>query len=174
MTVADRIRSRREELNISQEELARMIGNKDKSTISKIEKSGDNVTMKNINRIAEALNVTSQYLLGWEQEKEQLEKEIFKNVMDLCGLDEEKDEDIIRDLQNKLISQSRTHNAIVNSINKIEENAKPLASKALNDNMQIIENLSTLPQEEINFLSNYINARPEVRSAIQTILKLSQ
>ena len=66
MTVADRIKLKREELNLSQEELAKKIGNKDKSTISKIEKSGNDITMKNIQRIANALGVTSQYLLGWE------------------------------------------------------------------------------------------------------------
>ena len=63
MTVADRIRFKREELNLSQEELAKKIGNKDKSTISKIEKSGNDITMKNIQRIADALGVSSQYLL---------------------------------------------------------------------------------------------------------------
>ena len=66
MTVADRIKLKREELNLSQEELAKKIGNKDKSTISKIEKSGNDITMKNIQRIADALGVTSQYLMGWE------------------------------------------------------------------------------------------------------------
>ena len=67
MTVADRIKLKREELNMSQEELAQKIGNKDKSTISKIEKSGNDITMKNIQRIANALGVTSQYLMGWEE-----------------------------------------------------------------------------------------------------------
>ena len=67
MTVADRIRLKREELNLSQEELAKRIGTKDKSSISKIEKSGDHITMKNVQRIADALGVTSQYLLGWDK-----------------------------------------------------------------------------------------------------------
>lgn len=67
MTVADRIKLKREELKLSQEELAIRIGNKDKSTISKIEKSGNDITMKNIQRIANALGVTSQYLMGWEE-----------------------------------------------------------------------------------------------------------
>lgn len=70
MTVADRIRLKREELNLSQDELAKKIGCKDKSTISKIEKSGNNITMKNIQRIADALEVTSQYLMGWEDIQE--------------------------------------------------------------------------------------------------------
>ena len=67
MTVADRIKMKREELKLSQEELALRIGNKDKSTISKIEKSGNDITMKNIQRIAKALGVTSQYLMGWDE-----------------------------------------------------------------------------------------------------------
>lgn len=71
MTVADRIRDKRNELGISQSELARRIGTKDRSTISQIENSGDNITMKNIIRIAEALNVTPHYLMGWDDEKKE-------------------------------------------------------------------------------------------------------
>ena len=66
MTVADRIRIEREKLNLSQDELARKLGNKDKSTICKIEKSGNNITMKNIKRIADALGVSLNYLAGKE------------------------------------------------------------------------------------------------------------
>ena len=75
MTVADRIKLKREELKLSQEELAIRIGNKDKSTISKIEKSGNDITMKNIQRIAKALGVTSQYLMGWEETETIMEVE---------------------------------------------------------------------------------------------------
>ena len=71
MTVADRIRDKRNELGISQSELARRIGTKDRSTISQIENSGDNITMKNIIRIAEALNVTPHYLMGWGDGKKE-------------------------------------------------------------------------------------------------------
>ena len=86
MTVADRIRLKREELNLSQDELAKKIGCKDKSTISKIEKSGNDITMKNIQRIADALGVTSQYLMGWEEvdtlmeieEKDSEAKDLYK------------------------------------------------------------------------------------------------
>lgn len=75
MTVADRIKLKREELKLSQEELAIRIGNKDKSTISKIEKSGNDITMKNIQRISKALGVTSQYLMGWEETETIMEVE---------------------------------------------------------------------------------------------------
>ena len=65
MTIADRIRSRREELLLSQTALAKRAGYSDKTAISKIEHSGDNVTMKQVKRVAKALDVTSAFLMGW-------------------------------------------------------------------------------------------------------------
>ena len=67
MTVADRIRNKRIELGFSQTELAERAHYSDKTAISKIEHSGNNVTMKQLRRIAAALNVTTQYLLGWDE-----------------------------------------------------------------------------------------------------------
>lgn len=84
MTVADRIRDRRNEIGMSQAELARLIGTKDRSTISQIENSGDNITMKNIIRIAEALDVSSHYLLGWQSKEEMEQKKDFQKLKDLA------------------------------------------------------------------------------------------
>ena len=68
MTVADRIKNKRLELNMTQKELSDKIGTKDRSSVSKIETKGDDISMKDILRIADALNVTPQYLLGWEND----------------------------------------------------------------------------------------------------------
>ena len=68
MTVADRIKNKRIELNMTQKELSDKIGTKDRSSISKIESKGNDISMKDIVRIAEALGVTPQYLLGWEDD----------------------------------------------------------------------------------------------------------
>ena len=68
MTIADRIRLRREELSLTQEELSVRCGYSTKSSITKIEKSGNNITLKKIKRVAEALGVTPSYLMGWENE----------------------------------------------------------------------------------------------------------
>lgn len=68
MTVADRIKNKRIELDMTQKELSDKIGTKDRSSISKIEAKGDDITMKDIVRIASALGVTPQYLLGWEDD----------------------------------------------------------------------------------------------------------
>lgn len=66
MTVADRIRERRKELGYSQEEFAKRMGYQDKTSISKIENSGNDITMKKISKIAAGLDVTPEYLMGWE------------------------------------------------------------------------------------------------------------
>ena len=72
MTVADRIKALRTEKGITQTDLASMLGNKDKSTISKIESKGNDISLKDIKRIADALGTTPSYLMGWEDEaKEQ-------------------------------------------------------------------------------------------------------
>ena len=67
MTIADRIKLRREELGMSQEELAKKIGVKDKSSITKIEKSGDKISLKNIEKLSVALNCSIQFLMGWDE-----------------------------------------------------------------------------------------------------------
>ena len=70
MTVADRIKYKREELGYTQSDLAEKAGYSDKTSISKIENSGDDVSMKKIRRIAEALSVSVSYFMGWEEESD--------------------------------------------------------------------------------------------------------
>lgn len=65
MTVGERIREQREARDMTQTELAKRLGLSDRSSISKIEKSGDDITLKNIERIAEVLNINPSYLMGW-------------------------------------------------------------------------------------------------------------
>lgn len=74
MTVSERIKLRREELQMTQDDLATKLGLNDKSSISKIENSGDDVTMKNVTRIATALSTTPKFLLGWDESVEESNK----------------------------------------------------------------------------------------------------
>lgn len=67
MTVADRIKERREALNLTQEELAKRMGYKGKSSVCKIENAGDNISLKTIKKVASALGTTHHYLMGWEE-----------------------------------------------------------------------------------------------------------
>ena len=68
MTVADRIIKRRKELDITQDDLAKMLGLSGRSSVNKIEKSGNDITLKNIRRIAKALNCSVPYLMGYDEE----------------------------------------------------------------------------------------------------------
>lgn len=64
MTIADRIRNKRLELGWNQEDLAKRMGYKDKTSVSKLESSGDNISLKKISRAAEALNADVAEFLG--------------------------------------------------------------------------------------------------------------
>ena len=64
MTIGQRIRLKREELGMSQEELALRIGYKSKSSINKIELDVQNLRQTKIKAIADALGVTANYILG--------------------------------------------------------------------------------------------------------------
>ena len=66
MEIGERIKARREELAMSQDELARMVGYKWRSSINKIELGSQRIPQKKIVEIARALRVTPSYLMGWE------------------------------------------------------------------------------------------------------------
>ena len=67
MEIGERIRIRREELGMSQEELAKAIGYKSRSSINKIEIDGRGLPQGKVVAIARALHVTPAYLMGWEE-----------------------------------------------------------------------------------------------------------
>ena len=75
MTTGQRIRTRRQELNLSQIELSRRMGYSSKSAISKVENSlSDNLTYNRIAEFAEALETSIPYLLGITSNADSLQK----------------------------------------------------------------------------------------------------
>ena len=66
MTVGERIRAARENQDLSQEDLAKKLGLKDKSSVCKIEKSGDNISTKSIKKYASVLSIKPSELMGWD------------------------------------------------------------------------------------------------------------
>lgn len=66
MTLGDKIKFRREELQMSQEELANRLGYKSRSTIAKIESGENDLTQSKIIAFAKALNTTPQWLLDYD------------------------------------------------------------------------------------------------------------
>ena len=70
MTIGQRIKQRREELQLSQDELAKKIGYKSRSSINKIELDICKLTQSKIKSIADALETTPSYIMGWRDEDE--------------------------------------------------------------------------------------------------------
>ena len=68
MGLNKRIKARREELGMSQEELAKKLGYKSRSTINKIELGKNDITQHKIVAFAKALQTTPAYLMGWIDE----------------------------------------------------------------------------------------------------------
>jgi len=66
MTVGERIKNRRIQLGLTQEQLAEKMGYSGKSTICKAETCGDDITTAKVNKYARALKCSFEYLMGWE------------------------------------------------------------------------------------------------------------
>lgn len=66
MEIGMRIKKRREELGMTQDELAKKLGYANRSSVNKVENSRE-VSMKKINAYANALNVTVANLMGWTE-----------------------------------------------------------------------------------------------------------
>ena len=67
MTIGQRMKQRRKELKMSADELGSRLG-KDRSTIYRYEKGDiENLPLDILEPIAEALQTTPQYLMGWEK-----------------------------------------------------------------------------------------------------------
>ena len=65
MNVGDRIRQRRIDLNMTQDELARKVGYKTRASINNIELKRD-IPMKKLKPIADALEISVYDLMGWQ------------------------------------------------------------------------------------------------------------
>lgn len=73
MNLGNKVKTRREELGLSQEKLAFMMGYKSKTSISKIE-NGREVSHKVISKLARALNTSPTYLMGWDDPNTVIQK----------------------------------------------------------------------------------------------------
>lgn len=62
-----RIKTKRIELGLSQSELAERVGYSDRTSIAKIESGKTDLPQSKIREFANALGVTSAYLMGWDE-----------------------------------------------------------------------------------------------------------
>ena len=65
--IGKRIRSRREQLGMTKEELASRLGYKSKTTIAKIENGTNDIVQSKVTEFAKVLDTTPAYLMGWTQ-----------------------------------------------------------------------------------------------------------
>ena len=69
MTIGERIKKRRIDLQMSQDELAKKVGYKSRSSINKIELARE-LPLKKVEAMARALECTPSYLMGWTDEEQ--------------------------------------------------------------------------------------------------------
>ena len=82
MTIGERIKARRDELGMSQEELAHKIGYKSKTSINKIELGIQELRQSKIKQIADALHTRLAYIMGWKETDQQLKK--CRDLIEKC------------------------------------------------------------------------------------------
>ena len=114
MTIGQRIKQRREELGLSQEELAHALGYKNRSSINKIELDKQHLQQSKILNIAKALKTTPTWILGIDDEVEQEQqqicdlfercygKEAYQAVQMFLKLDQDDRQDIVDLMISKL------------------------------------------------------------------------
>lgn len=89
MEIGERIKLRREELGMSQAELAKKVGYTSRSSIAKVETNANGMVQSKVIAFAKALQTTPAYLMGWVE-----------------STDSEKKNDTIADIILKLRSDS--------------------------------------------------------------------
>ena len=84
MTIGDRIKARRDELGMSQEELAHKIGYKSKTSINKIELGIQELRQSKIKQIADTLQTTPAYIMGWKETEEDQQLKKCRDLIEKC------------------------------------------------------------------------------------------
>ena len=99
--IGKRIKARREELGMTQEELAARLGYKSKTTIAKIENGTNDIVQSKVMEFAKMLDTTPAYLMGWEQidpylsgkeASDDIYKKFEKNILRFHGKQKELNE----------------------------------------------------------------------------------
>lgn len=72
MKIGDRIKARRIELKWSQRDLAERMGYKNHSVVARAEAGQVDLPQSRLTQFAQVLGVTPGYLMGWEQEPEDM------------------------------------------------------------------------------------------------------
>lgn len=178
--IGDNIRSRRKALKMSIEELSKKVG-VSKQTISRYEIGAINIPSDKIEKIAQALGCTPSYIMGWDEDLEQLINETDPLYETKVGLTKEKYEFISKTLGLSKdavdsilligLTQLTTSTPILTLLNCIL--AKKSFRDLLNSSILYIQNEHDkekifnrikigLKPEEKNLIDSFVNIYPEV------------
>lgn len=80
MTIGKRIRRRREELGLTQDDLARLMGYSGRSSISVVELDKRDITWENVCKYAKVLQCSPSYLMKWDDPIPEDDLEILEEV----------------------------------------------------------------------------------------------
>ena len=103
-TVGNKILAMRKQLGLTQEELAKRMGYKSKSTINKIELGINDIPQSKIVQFASVLGTTPAHLMGWDEEIEKSSPEEptltegEKTLLELFRLVPEDKQDLVLDM----------------------------------------------------------------------------
>ena len=75
MTIGERIKKRRTELDLSQEEVANELGYKSRTSVFKVEQGITDLPLSKVKEFAKVLKTTPSYLMGWEDDEGNLDVE---------------------------------------------------------------------------------------------------
>lgn len=81
MEVGERIKQRREELKMTQDELAQKVGYTSRSSVAKVEANANGMVQSKLVAFANALQTTPAYLLGWDDESSEKKNDIITDVI---------------------------------------------------------------------------------------------
>lgn len=121
--IGKRIKAKREELHMTQEELASKLGYKSKTTIAKIENGTNDIVQSKVVAFASILNTTPAYLMGWEESPA---------ASDLFPSDQQQLNDIYTQLNSFNKKKSLTYSKNLLSTQQMEEELLPNAAHEMN------------------------------------------
>jgi transcriptional regulator with XRE-family HTH domain len=81
MEIGERIKRRREELGLSQGELAKKVGYTSRSSVAKVETNANGMVQSKLIAFAKALNTTPAYLMGWEDEETEKKNDAIADII---------------------------------------------------------------------------------------------
>ena len=82
MTVGQRIRERRLELGLSQEDLGKLLGGISRAAVCNVEKDKKEMTLDRVRRYAKALHCTPGYLAGWVEYANDRAIQMYQNYLE--------------------------------------------------------------------------------------------